>query len=97
MMSLGGSQLEVAKRILLILDGAEKPMRYTPLMKQVLLRGATETPFKITLAKLKDQAFVTQINRRGPYTITERGRALLKALKARRNLSELALGMKTIR
>jgi len=97
MMSLGGTQMRVAKLILLVLEGAEESMRYTPLMNRVLLRGATETPFKITLAKLKDQAFVTQINRRGPYTITERGRALLKALKARRNLSELALGMKTIR
>jgi len=89
MMSLGGTQMRVAKLILLVLDGAEESMRYTPLMNRVLNMGATEHPFKATLKKLADKGFVDQTHQRGLYTINERGRSLLRALKERRSLWDL--------
>ena len=89
MMSLGGTQMRVAKLILLVLDGAEESICYTELMRYVLLIGVTESPFKVALRKLREQDFIEQPRPRGPYTITERGRTLLRALKERRDLTDL--------
>ena len=89
MMSLGGTQMRVAKLILLVLDGDEEPIRYTHLMQRVLGKRVTEYPFKSALRKLRDSGFVEQSYWRGPYTITERGRTLLRALKERRDLTDL--------